>query len=106
MRSNRVVQCLAAIGQLGSRLSLRLKDEPRMRESMIANDVSRGGDSARDVGTLAHISSDHEEGCMNIVLCQDVKQLQGVRIVRPVIKGQRELPAAACARGKRPSKPL
>ena len=68
MCSDHILQRLPAIHQLSPRLRFRAKDEPRMRESMIANDVSRGSNGARNVGPLAHKSPDHEEGRMNIVL--------------------------------------
>lgn len=75
MFANRLFQRRAAIRQLGSSLRCRPKDEPRMRKRMIANNVSCVGDGARDRRLLAHVTSDHEEGRMNVVLRQHIEQL-------------------------------
>ena len=75
-----------------------------MGKRVIADDVSRLRHRARNVGALPYVAADHEERCPHIVLRQDVKQLQRVRIVRPVVVCQRELPAAArsrCLRSRR-----
>ena len=52
MLADRVVQSLTAFVKFRSRFRLRLKDEPRMRESMIANDVSRRRNGARNIRPL------------------------------------------------------
>src|SRR5271166_4367000 len=99
-------QSLMAIGQLGAGLRFRLENEQWMRYRVIADDVSRRRDGARDVGPLANITSDHEERRRHVVLRQHVEQVKRVRIVRPIIIGERNLLASTRAAGKCSPEPL
>src|ERR1035441_5704396 len=95
-----------AVGQLRARLRRRLEDEQRMCERVIADDVSRLDHRGRNIRTLPHVAADHEERCPHTVLDQDIKQPQRVRIVRPVIVGERDLLASPHPSSDRPPIPL
>ncbi len=103
MLADGVLQSLMAVGELRARLGCRFENEQRMRERVIADDVSCLRHRARNIGALLHVAADHEKRCSHIVLRQHVEQLQRVRIVRPVIVGQGDLLASADSSGKRPS---
>ena len=77
-----------------------------MSESVIANDVSRLGYGARDVGTLLSVASDHEESCAHIVPRQNFQQSQCMWIVRAVVVRQGDLFASPRGTGDGSSKPL
>ena len=58
---------------------------------MIAHDVSRADDFATNVGPLLHIAPNQEESRTNLMLSQDLQKTQRMRIVGPVIIGERDL---------------
>ena len=62
-----------------------------MSEGVIAHDVSRFDDFAGNIGPLLHVASDQKKSRANVVLRQDFQQAQRVRIVGPVVIGEREL---------------
>jgi len=106
MLADGVLQSLMTVGELLARLGRRLKNQQRMRERVVADDVSCLRNRARDVGALLHVAADHEERRPHIVLRQHFEQLQRVRVVRAVIISQRDLLAPADSAGERPSAPL
>src|SRR6476661_6425801 len=59
-----------------------------------------------DVRTLAHVASDHEECCANVMPGEYVEQMQSVWIVRAIIEGERNLLCCAIPAAKIPAKPL
>ena len=65
-----------------------------MREGVIADHVSGLDDFADDVGALLDVASNHEKGCVYVVLREDFEQAQRVRIVGAVVVSQRDLPGA------------
>src|SRR5208337_3018956 len=101
-----VAQGTAAIHEFSVRARFRFEDKKRMCERVIADLVSRRRDCSRDVGPFAHKLPDHEEGGVHAVFLEHIEQLQGVRIVRPVVIGESELLAFTFARGKSPPVPL
>jgi len=106
MLADCVLQRLAAVEELLARLRFRLEDEPRMREGVIADDMSCLRYCAGNVGALPHIAADHEERCLHAMLRQHVEQVKRVRIVRPVVVGQGDLPASPDSMSERLSEPL
>ncbi len=70
MLADGVLQSLMAVGELLARLGRRLKNQQRMRERVVADDVSCLRHRARDLGALLHVASDHEERCAHAVLRQ------------------------------------
>src|ERR1700731_3014960 len=77
-----------------------------MGEGVIADDVSGLPDGASNIGTLLHVAADHEERCMHVILGQYIEQPQRVRIVWPVIEGERDFFAASDTVGEGLSIPL
>ena len=73
---------------------------------MIADDVSGVGDFAGNVGALADVASDHEEGRADIVPGEHVEEFQRVWVVRAVVVGERDLLASAGEAGERAAEPL
>src|ERR1039458_1856282 len=106
MLADCVLQNLMAIDKLRARLRCRFEDEQRMRERVIADDMSRLRHRARNVGALLHVPADHEERRPHTVLRQHFQQLESMRIVRPVIVGQSDLLASPNSPSKRPPVPL
>ena len=100
MLADGVLQRPMAVKQLLARLRFRFEDQQRMRERVVADDVSCLRHRARNIGALLHVASDHEERCAHAVLRQHVEQLQRVRIVRAVIVGQGDLLASSDSAGK------
>src|SRR5207244_2169960 len=82
---------LAAIAQFATRTRQSLCDQQRMRFSMVANNVPLGGDAAGDRRFLADVTADEKEGRLHLVLGKNVQKVLSMRIVRPVIKSEREL---------------
>src|ERR1035441_11077884 len=66
-----------------------------MRESVGAYNMASLDDLTRDLGTLAHVTSDQKKSCAHVVFRQYLEQAQRVRIVGPVVIGERELLGAA-----------
>ena len=77
-----------------------------MREGVVANNVSRSGDRARNVRPLLHVASDQEKRGMHPVPRQQFQQAQRVRIVGAIVVSQRDLPRAARQSRERPAIPL
>src|SRR5277367_1391056 len=86
-----ILQRFLAIDQLSPSVGSRFHDEQRMREGVITDGVAGLCDGARDLGTLLHVASDHEECRSHIVLCQHVEQSERVRIVRAIVVGKGDL---------------
>jgi len=106
MLADGVLQCAAAIKELLAGLGGGFEDETRMGERVIADDVSGLRHRERYIGTLPHVASDHEERRAHVMLRQHFEQLQCMRIVWAIVKGQRDLFAAARAVSKCLSVPL
>ncbi len=104
--SDCVLQSLMAIGELGMRLCCGFENEPRMREGVIADDVSCLRHRARNIRALLQVAADYEKRRSHTVLGQHIEQLQRVRIVWPIVVGQCDLLASTDSSGKRPAIPL
>src|SRR6476646_2623479 len=77
-----------------------------MSEGVVADDMSALRNFGGDVRTLAHVASDHEECCANVMPGEYVEQMQSVGIVRAIIEGERNLLCCAIPAAKIPAKPL
>src|ERR1700675_1996006 len=80
-----------AVEKLRPRPRFGFKDEQRMCEGVIADDMSRLRHRARNIGTLLHVAADHEERRPRTTLPESIEQPHSVRIVRPVVVGQSDL---------------
>src|SRR6266404_4195077 len=80
-----------AVDKLRTGPRFRFEDEQRMRERVIANDMSGLRHRTRNIGTLLHVAADHEERRPHTMLRQNIEQLQRVRIIWPVVVGQGDL---------------
>lgn len=63
-----------------------------MIPSVIADGMSSLDNAANDVRPLLHVFSDQEERCLRAMLREHIEQLAGVRIVGPIVIGQRQSP--------------
>jgi hypothetical protein len=97
---------LVALQDLLSHARIRLKNKKRMRECMVPNHVAAFRDLRRDFRPLAHIASDEEKRCENVVLRQNIEQIERVRIIWPIVKGERNLLRSARQSVKCPPEPL
>ncbi len=95
-----------AIGKLGARLRRGFEDELRMREGVIADDVSCLRYRARNFGALLDEAADHEKRRSHAVLGQHIEQLQRMRIVWAVVVGQGDLLASTDSTSECSSVPL
>src|SRR5689334_9273144 len=62
-----------------------------MSEGMIREDVPAVLDLKCNVRPLANIAANHKKRGMNVVLRENFEEIEGVRIVRPIVKGERNL---------------
>jgi hypothetical protein len=106
MRSRRIRQDLLTILQLRLRLARRRKDQIRMAESMIANNVSCPHQLEGDIRPLLDIAPDQKKCCLHVVSSQNLQQTQGVWVVRTIVESQRQLPGSPLQPGKSPTIPL
>src|ERR1700730_1475360 len=77
-----------------------------MRKGVVAHDVSSFDDLPYDFRPLLHIASDQKKSCANFVFGEDLQQTQGVRIVWPIVVGERDLLGATWQAGERAPMPL
>ena len=71
-----------------------------MSEGVVPDHMSGLHQFANDVRPLLHIASDQKKRGVNIVPGQNVQQAQGVRIVGPIIVGERQLLRSAAQSGE------
>ena len=102
--SNRIFNGLIAVFQLLTYARGRSKNQVGMVVGMIADGVSSLLDGADDIGPLPHILSDQKKCGPGIVLCKQVEQMKGVRIVGPVIIGKCHLPGVSAISNSAPIK--
>ncbi len=69
-----------------------------MAVGVVANLMSGGQYGAGNFRALPHIFADQKKRRFGIVLGQNVKQMQRVRIIGPIVKGQRDLVGIAAMR--------
>ncbi len=86
-----VRQCALAGGDFFADFRARFEDEQRMTEAVVSHYMSGADDFADDIGPLLNIASYQKESRSNFMPCQNFQQPERVRIVRPIIIGQREL---------------
>jgi len=89
--STSVFNHLLGLDQLASRFSRRAKNQRRMVPRVIADLMSCGHNVAHDLRPLLHIPAHQEERGLRTLLRQDIQQVTCVRIVRPIVVGQRQL---------------
>ena len=77
-----------------------------MSEGVIADDVSAPGNFGGDIGTLVHVAPDHEKTSRERYVGENVEQMEGVRIIGPVVEGQCDLLRFARSRGRKLAEPL
>jgi hypothetical protein len=106
MLANSALQCVAAFGEFLSNLASALEDQQWMREGVVAHDVSGFDDLPHDFRLLLHVASDQEKSCVYIVLGKNIQQTQRVRIVWPIVVGERDLIGATWQAGERAPLPL
>src|SRR6266403_5617597 len=94
-----------AVDKLRTRPRFRFEDEQRVRKRVIADYVSCLRYRARNIRALLHVAADHEERRPRTMLCQNIEQLQRVRIIWPVVVGQGDLLAPRNPSSKRVSEP-
>lgn len=73
---------------------------------MVPDYVSALGNFCGDIGPVVHIAADHKKRGMNVVSGENIEQMEGVRVVRPVVEGQRDLLRTSLAAAESPPKPL
>src|SRR6267378_6555072 len=86
MFTDSVSDRLTALQDFLSHARIRLKDEKRMRECMVPDQVAAFRDLYRDFRPLPRVPSDKKKRCDNVVLSQNIEQIQRVRIVRSIVK--------------------
>jgi len=91
MLANRILQRRATFHEFRPRLLRRFENQQRMRERVIADKMSRLRHRARNIGSLLHVASNHKNVARTLCFAKNVKQLQRMRIVRPIIVSQRNL---------------
>src|SRR6266498_1773941 len=84
----------------------RFEREKGMCERVIADHVAAFPHFQGNIRPSPNVTSDHKERRMNVVLRQNVEQMHGVRVVWPVVEGQRNLLAPAPQAVERSAKPL
>jgi hypothetical protein len=62
-----------------------------VREGVIAYQVSGLQEFSNDIGPLLNIASDEKKSRADLMLSEHVQQLQCVRIIGPIIEGERHL---------------
>jgi len=105
MFTDSVSDRLTALQDFLSHARIRLKDEKRMRECMVPDQVAAFRDLYRDFRPLPRVPSDKKKRCDNVVLSQNIEQIQRVRIIRSVVEGQSNLLGSARQTVKRPPEP-
>jgi hypothetical protein len=106
MFTDSVSDRLTALQDFLSHARIRLKDEKRMRECMVPDQVAAFSDLCRNFRPLAHVPSDKKKRCENVVLSQNIEQIQRVRIIWPIVKGERDLLRSTRQSVKRSPEPL
>ena len=69
----------------------RDKGQERMRERVVPDYMPLFRDLTHDVGPLLHVAAYQKKRCANVMLGQDIKQVQCVRIVRAIVDCERNL---------------
>ena len=83
-----------------------LKNKPRMGEGMIADHVAAPRNFLHNIRPLPHEASNQKESGPHVVLAQHIQQPQSVRIIRSVVKGERNLFGSAPQPAECAAKPL
>src|SRR5579863_10497107 len=103
MFSHGVRQGLLTIPQLHRGLGRRSKDQIRMVERMIANNVSCPHQLTCDIRPLLYVAPDQEKCCLHIVPGQNLQQTQCVWVVGSIVESQRQLPGSPPQPSERPA---
>ena len=106
MFANRVGDGFLAVGQLLPEFCLALNGKQRMGEGVIADGVASLGYLAGDVRTLLDVASDQKKSCRHTMPGEDVQQTQRMRVIRPVVVGERELFGSRSKAGEGAAVPL
>src|SRR5664280_3383500 len=81
---------LPGLHKLAAQLGHLFKDQVRMAPRVAANGVTGGNQGARNLGLLLNVLSDEEKRCLHAVAFQHFDHAPGIRIVGPVIVGERQ----------------
>ena len=84
-----------ALHELLADFVFALESEQGMGEGVVADDMARLENFAGDFRTLLNVAADQKKGCMDAVLCQDIEQSMGMRVVGAVVVGEGDLSSAA-----------
>jgi hypothetical protein len=106
VRAHGVFDCGAAVEEFAADFFLAFENQQRMREGVVADEVTRIGNSTCDIGTLLHVAANQKKSCVNVVPSEDIEKMVSVRIVGAVVVGKNELARVARVSGKCFSVPL
>jgi hypothetical protein len=101
-----IAQGRATIGEFLTHIGAALKSQERMREGVIANDVSAFDEFLDDVGTLLCIASDQKKCGFRVVTGENFQQTKRMRIVGAVVIRKSELLRSQRDAGKGATVPL
>lgn len=77
-----------------------------MSEGMVADYVSTLRNLGNDIRALANITADQKKRALSIMPPENIEQVERVRVIRPVVEGQRDLLRTSRTSAERASKPL
>jgi hypothetical protein len=100
------MNCVAALNDFAAYPPRRLESQQRVREGMVSDRVSALGNLGGNTGTLAHVAANQKERSLNVIPGKNIEQMESVRVVRPVVEGQRNLLRTSLPSAESPPKPL
>jgi hypothetical protein len=91
MLAHSVADSLAALNKFPSSINRRKKNQLRMSERVISDDVPALRNFPGNIRPLPHVTSDQKKSGVDVMFAQNVQQSQGVRIIRSVVESEGEV---------------